>query len=75
MSKNIIEGKQCTIVLYVDDRKSFHENQKVIDERINDLKIYFGDITITMANNHSCLGMNIEIIKENKVEIEMKEAI
>ena len=72
VSSKIIEGKQYTIVWFVDDNKAYHVKPKIIDELISDLKLNFGDLVITRGKKHSFLGMNIETTKEKKIEIDMK---
>ena len=59
MSNKIIEGKQCTIVWYVGDKKALHMNPKVTSELIRDLKVYLGDLLITRGNKKYFLDMNI----------------
>ena len=48
-------------------------NPKVIDDIISDLKVHQGYLVITRVNKHSCMGMDIEITKEKKIKIYMKE--
>ena len=63
MANKIIEGKQCTIVWYVNDNKASHVNRKVIDRLISNTKVHFGDIVITRGKKHSFLGMKTESTK------------
>ena len=72
MSNKKTEEKQCTIFWYVYDNKALHVNPKAIVKILSDLKVYFRDILITRGNKHSFLGMEIEITKENKIDIDMK---
>ena len=68
-----INGSQCIIVWYVDDNKVSHEETKVVDEVIEMMKGHFGDLTVSRGNNHTFLGMNINVRKDKKVEIKMKD--
>ena len=54
-----INGKQCTIVFYVDDNKISHVDSKVVDEIIDLLKSHFGALTVTRGKKHNFLGMDI----------------
>ena len=69
-----IEGKQCTIVWYVDDNKISHENPKVIDEVIEKIESKFGKMSQTRGDKHDFLGMQV-IFKDGKVQISMKKHI
>ena len=73
VSSKIIEGKQYTIVWFVDDNKAYHVKPKIIDKLISDLKLHFRDLVITRGKKHSFLGMNIVITNEKKIEIDMEK--
>ena len=75
VANNIINGKQCTVVWYVDDNKISHEEPKVVTEVIDLMKKHFGDLTITRGNKHRFLGMNITINQDKSIEIEMKDQL
>ena len=75
VANKIINGKQCTIVWYVDDNKVSHEDPKVVDEVIELMKKHVGDLTVTRGKEHRFLGMNIKISKERCIEIEMKSQL
>ena len=47
VSNNIINGKQCTIVWYVDDNKISHVDPAVVDTIIQELTKHFGELPIT----------------------------
>ena len=71
-----INGKQCTIVWYVDDVKVSHVDQKVLDEITDKMQEHFGPMDIIKGDTHAYLGMNITIHREKKViEIEMKQQL
>ena len=46
---------------------------KVVDDFINDFKKHFGELVVTKVRKHTCLGVNINIPEDKKVEINMKE--
>ena len=75
LANKIIDGKQCTIVWYVDDNKLSHIDDKVVTEVIDLTKDHFGDLTVTRGKMHNFLGMNIHINDEKNVEIEMKKQL
>ena len=70
----MIDGKQCTIVWYVDDNKISHENPKVVDKVIKMIESNFGKMSKTRGDTHEFLGMKITF-KDKKVEIDMKNHI
>ena len=59
-----INGKQCTILWYIDDDKVSHADPSVITDIIELMESYFGDLTITRGKKHRFLGMNIDINKD-----------
>ena len=69
-----IEGKQCTILWYVDDNKISHMDPKVVDNVIRKIESKFGKMTQTRGEKHDFLGMNVHF-KKNKIKISMKKHI
>ena len=54
-----IEGKQCTIVWYVDDNKISHCDSCVVSDIIKKIEKCFGKMTVTQGDEHDFLGMHI----------------
>ena len=61
VANKMINGKQCTIVWYVDDNKISHEDPNLVTEVIELMKTHFGDLTVTRGNKHRFLAMNITL--------------
>ena len=57
----MINGKQCTIVFYVDNKKISHIDEKVETLVIKDISKHFGQLTVSRGNKHDFLGMDIEL--------------
>ena len=74
IANKIIDGKQCTIVFYVDDNKISHKDPNVVTQVIQEIEAYFGKLKVNRGNKHDYLGMNITF-RDKKVEIEMKSQI
>ena len=72
MAKRTIEGKQCIIVWYFDDNKVSCVSPNLIGKLISYLKVNFGYLVTTRVKKHPRLGMNKEITKEKKIEIDIK---
>ena len=72
MENKLVNSTQCTLVCYVDERKVSHMKAKIVEDLIGDLKKYFGELVVTIGNQHTSLGMNINTTEDKKVEIEMK---
>ena len=70
-----IDGKQCTIVWYVDDNKVSHQDPKVVTRIITEIEKHFGELKKTRGAEHNFLGMNIKLRKDKKIEIAMKQQI
>ena len=73
VANKTINGKQCTIIWYVEDNKISHEDPMVVSNVIKLVKEHFGELTVTRGNKHRFLGMNITVNKNKSIEIEMKE--
>ena len=67
-----INGKQCTIVWYVDRNKVSHEALHVVTNVIELAKKHFGDLTMARGKTYRFLGIDIEINEDRNIEIEMK---
>ena len=72
ISNKIINGKQCTIMFYVDDNKISHEDPAVVDEILRILESHFGKWIQLGAIGIIFLGMGITFMKKKTVKIEMK---
>ena len=75
VANKVIDGKQCTILWYVDDNKIFHMNPKVVDHMIKQIEDKFGKITITRGKYHVFVGMDIKFLENGKVRIFIKDCI
>jgi hypothetical protein len=75
VANKVINGKQCTIVWYVDDNKVSHVDPIVVTEVIDIMKGHFGDLTVSRGKKHRFLGMNIELTDDRKLKIEMKDQL
>ena len=74
VTNKIINGKQCTIVFYMDDNKINHVDANVVTSIIRTLSDYFGDLTVSRGCKYDYLGMDIEL-RDWKVYIGMKNQI
>ena len=60
MTNCIINGKQCTIVWYVDDNKISHVDPSIVMQVIGKIEEHFGAMTVTRGSTHQFLGMTVE---------------
>ena len=75
VANKYINGKQCTIVWYVDDVKVSHAEKTVVDGVIVNIEKYFGPMKVSREKTQDYLGMNITITDDKFLEIEMKAQI
>ena len=68
----MIDGKQSTIVWYVDDNKLSYVYPNVVTVILEEFKKHFGDLVISRGDIHGFLGMTIKIRNDNMVELIMK---
>ncbi len=67
VANKMINGKQCTVVWYVDDNKISHEDPAVVTQIIELMGKHFGKLTITRGNKHRFLGMNLTVNKNKSI--------
>ena len=72
VANKMINGKQCTIVWYVDDNKISHVDSKVVDQIILAIEDKFGKMTVKRGKDHVFVGMDIVFTNDHKVKITMK---
>ena len=72
VANKMINGKQCTIVWYVDDNKISHVESKVVDQTILAIEKKFGKMTVKRSKEHEFVGMDISFTNNHKVRIAMK---
>jgi hypothetical protein len=78
VANKVIDGKQCTIVWYVDDLKISHVDPKVVDQQIEMINGEFGkdmELTIKRGKVHDYLGIRFDFTEPGKVAMTMFDFI
>ena len=75
VANKMINGSQCKVVSYVNYNKLCHKDPKVVKSVIQELKVFFGELTVESGRKFNFLGMNIHMRKDKKIEIEIKKHI
>ena len=73
-----IKGRQCTLIWHVDDMKISHGDSRVVDGIIRMLEEEFGKeapLTIRRGKIHDYLGMTLDFLLDDKVQISMEDYI
>ena len=52
VKNKLVNGKQCTLVWYVDDNKVSQMEARVVEGLINNLKKHFGELLVTRGKKH-----------------------
>jgi hypothetical protein len=73
VANKIVNGKQCTIVWYVDDNKISHVEAAVVTEVVKMIEKRFGKMTVTRGKHHVFLGMSVTYKDDGTVQIIMKD--
>ena len=60
MADKIIDGKKCTILWYVDDKKLSHVDPNVVTDILEQIRNHFVDMVISRGDTHDFLGMTIK---------------
>ena len=63
----MMNGKQCTLVWYVDKNKLSHMEAKVEEDLINIMKNHFGQLLLTRLKKYIFGVMNINITEDKKL--------
>ena len=71
IANKIIDGKQCTIVWYVDDNKISHVNPALVTTIIKTIESKFGKMTVSRGKEHEFLGMDIKYNGDGTASIGM----
>jgi len=69
VANKIINGKQCTLAFYVDNNMLSHVETAVVDGILDIIEGYFPGLVVERGKRLNFLGMEIEFIKDGKVEI------
>jgi hypothetical protein len=78
VATKMINGKQCTIILYLDDLKILHVNMGVLDSIIDSLEEKYGKeapLTVNHGMVHEYLGMTIDFSIDGKVKFIMNDYV
>ena len=75
VANKIINGKQFTIIFYVDNNKISDVDKDLVTEVLKLLKSHFGDLTITRGKKHNFLGMDLIFKEDGTLEIRMKKML
>ncbi len=75
VANSIVDGKQCTIVWYVDDNKISHVDPEVVSNIIKKIEGKFGKMSQTRGKEHEFIGMNLKFTEDRKVKVSMKKHI
>ena len=79
VANKMVNGKQCTIVWYVDDVKVSHVEESVVRDVLDRIEGKFGKMKHVIGPAHVYLGMHIAFKESGTVEIwmgdQIKEAI
>ena len=67
----IVDGKQVTITLYVDDLLVTCESEPILDAAIAEVQGLFGGATVHKGKVHSYLGMTFDFTQEGSVSVKM----
>jgi hypothetical protein len=67
------EGKQCTILWYVDDNKISHVDKEVVLRIIKAIEDRFGKMVVTRGDHHIFWGMEIRFPGNGTVKTRMRD--
>ena len=75
VANKIVNGKQCNIVWYVDDKKISHVESNVMTGVVKMIEKRFGKMTVTRSKHYLFLGMSVTYKDDGTVDITMKDHI
>ena len=75
VANKTVNGKQCTVLWYVDDVKVSHVEKGVVQNVINEIEKEFGNVKPTIGNEQEYLGMKIKIDNDRNLHIDMRDQV
>ena len=75
VANKMVNGKQCTVLWYVDDVKVSHVEESVVKSVITKLENEFGSVNPTYGNEQEYLGMKLKIDDNRKLYIDMRDQV
>ena len=75
VTNKMVNGKQCTILWYVDDLKISYVDSAIIDHMIQEIEKRFRKITVMRGRDHKYIGMSISFPGDGTVSIKMTSYI
>ena len=75
VANKIINGSQCTIAWYVDDKKLSHKDPAVVTDILDKIEAKFPGLVITRGKEHTFLGIKFRFRDDQKVELDLSEYI
>jgi len=73
IANKLINGKQCTIVWYVDNNKISHVERQVVEDIIKKIEEHFPGLVVHKEEHLDFLGMNIKFPSDGTVCIKMRQ--
>ena len=75
VANKMVNGKQCTVLWYVDDVKISHVDKKVVESIVAALEEEFGSVNPTYGNDQEYLGMKFKIDDDRMLHIDMRDQV
>ena len=75
VANKMVNGKQCTIVGYVDDLKVSHEDKGVLNDVLSKIADTFEKLDSKIGNKQTYLVMEVEFNGDRTVSIQMEDYI
>ena len=75
VANKMVDGKQCTVLWYVDDVQVSHVDRSVVENVITNLEQEFGNVNPTYGNEQEYLGMKLSVDADRKLHIDMRDQV
>ncbi len=75
VANKIVNGKECTILWYIDDLKISHVDSAVVDQMIQEIEKRFEKMTVSRGRDHKYMEMTISFPGNGTVSIKMTSYI
>ena len=75
VANTIVDGKQCTVIWYVDDLKVSNEDEKVVRSTMDTINTRCPGLICNVFKEHIYLGMQINFNEDTSVTIDMKDYV
>ena len=75
VANKTINGKQCTVAWYVEENKTSHVEQEVVDDIVAKIGKHLPGLTISTGTEHTFRGIRIKYLDYGTISLNIRDYI